>query len=425
MKQQQRSIWTPPTEIVLSNGIRVLSDHVSTVDSCSVGVWVRAGTRDEPEGRSGVAHFVEHTSFRRTRTRATARISRDFENRGAYANAYTTKEETCYYVRTLRDHLNAVTSTLADVVLNPVFDHKDVEKERTIIVEEIRSYEDDPEEHLFDLGEQQVFPQHAIGSSIIGSVSDVEGLRSKDIKAFHRDHYTANNIVVAISGNHDLEAYARHLDRILTIASSNRQQQRKPPRKARPSHKEHPTQSQQAHALWQTHTTGYHHKDRYALQILNVVLGDGMSSRLNTRLRETRGIAYSVYSQLQLFMDCGILAVYAGIDESQRGSFDREVATILTTLAEDGITASEHKRAIAQLRASKLMSLESLTSRMTLLGKGIMENGLAEDPLEHIDMLESVNLVDVAAVAARYCVPDRWSTTYLIPSSVEHATSAE
>jgi predicted Zn-dependent peptidase len=418
MKESQRSVWTPPTELVLSNGIRLVSDHVTSVDSCALGIWVQAGTRDEHRGKSGVAHFVEHTSFRRTTSRTTSKISRDFENRGAYANAYTTKEETCYYVRTLREHLDDVSETLADVVVHPLFYEADVEKERTIIVEEIRSYEDEPEEHIFDLGEQQLFPTHAIGSSIVGTVADVERLRQTDIQRFHQQHYTTGNITIAISGNHDIDAFARHIERCTTgiPRKKRRADARKAPVAAQPSHAEHHKQTQQAHVLWQTPTTGYHHADRFALQILNVVLGDGMSSRLNTKLRETRGLAYSVYSQLQLFMDCGIMAIYAGIDEAQRSRVEKEVASIMTSLAEHGITSAERKRAVAQLRASKLMSLESLTSRMTLLGKGIMEEGYPEDPRQTIDALESVTLADVQRVAAAYCTPSMWSSTCLLPA---------
>ncbi|MFN4985469.1 MAG: M16 family metallopeptidase [Ignavibacteria bacterium] len=416
MKHTQRSVWTPPTELILSNGIRLVSDYVGSVDSCALGIWVKAGTRDEPPGKSGVAHFVEHTSFRRTALRTTSKISRDFENRGAYANAYTTKEETCYYVRTLREHLLDVSTTLADVVVNPVFDADDVEKERTIIVEEIRSYEDEAEEHIFDLGEQQLFPVDAIGSSIVGTVQDVESLKRTDIVRFHKQHYTPDNVIIAISGNHDIDTFAEHIEQSMRgLGRSRTRTTRVAPQPAKPTHQEYRKQTQQAHVLWQCPTTGYHHADRHALQILNVVLGDGMSSRLNVKLRESRGLAYSVYSQLQLFLDCGIMAIYAGIDETQRARVDREISTILSALSADGITVSERKRAVAQLRASKLMSLESLTSRMTLLGKGIMEEGYPEDPRQTIDALESVTLADVQRVASKYCKPARWSTTSLLP----------
>lgn len=417
-KRSQPSVWTPPQEIVLSNGLRLFSDYVSSVDSCALGIWVRAGTRDEQVGKSGVAHFVEHTSFRRTTSRTTSKISKDFENRGAYANAYTTKEETCYYVRTLREHLHEVTSTLSDVVVSPLFHEADIEKERSIITEEIRSYEDEPEEHIFDIGEQQLYPTHPIGSSIVGSVQDVEGLSRRDIQAFHKANYTVQNTIVAISGNHDIDTFARHLEDCMnTMPKGTKVEKRRAPKAARPSEKSIGIQTQQMHVLWQTPTQGYHHRDRFALQILNVVLGDGMSSRLNVQLRERRALAYSVYSQLQLFTDCGILAIYAGIDQRQHARFEKEVSSILTSIASNGITAAERNRAIAQLTASKLMSLESLTSRMTLVGKGMMEEGHPEHPIDTIESLSAVTLDDIQRIAQRICQPDRWSTTALIPST--------
>ena len=208
--------WLPPTDIVLPNGIRVLCDPVSTVDSCSVGMWVRAGTRDEPQRGDGVAHFVEHTSFRRTRNRTMSKISRDFENVGAYANAYTTKEETCYYVRTLSDHLNRVVDTLTDVVIRPMFVHADVEKERTIITEEIKSYEDEAEEYIFDLGERQMFDGHAIGVPIVGTTQvlswKIGNRKSRQITA-ESIGYTSSfaqdsDLVVGVESDPDIENQA-------------------------------------------------------------------------------------------------------------------------------------------------------------------------------------------------------------------------
>jgi len=267
------------------------------------------------------------------------------------------------------------------------------------------------------LGERQLFPSHSIGSSIVGTITDVERLRRADLARFHNKFYNAANMVIAISGNHDIDALAEHIETLTSELTFKRKlQARKAPLHGKSSHAEHRKQMQQAHLLWQVPTTGYHHADTYALQILNVVLGDGMSSRLNVKLRETRGLAYSVYSQLQLFMDCGIMAIYAGIDEAQRTSVERHVTGILSDLADQGITASERKRALAQLRASKLMSLESLTSRMTLLGKGVMEEGQPEDPIASIEALESVTLADVHHVSQQYCNPARWSTTCLLPA---------
>ncbi|MBU3699406.1 MAG: insulinase family protein [Candidatus Kapabacteria bacterium] len=417
-RSSARSVWTPPDDIILPNGIRIICDPVGHVDSAALGIWVRVGTRDEPRGQRGVAHFVEHTSFRRTRHRTAAKISRDFENRGAYANAYTTKEETCYYVRTLSEHLDDVLDTLLDVVLWPTFQKEDIDKERSIITEEIRSYEDEAEEHIFDLGELQLFPRHPLGSPIVGTVDDVRSLKADDVRSFHARHYHPGSITVAISGRCDADSLGKKIQKLTEGVSKRQRAPRRSTPATRPAtHLELTRAIQQAHLLWQTPTIGCRHEDRFALQLLNVVLGDGMSSRLNVRLRESTGLTYTVYSQLQLFADCGILAIYAGVDEQNITKAERGIRRVLHEIADGGITPAEHRRALAQLRAGKLMSLESLTARMTMLGKGVMEQGQPEDPRETIEQFQAVTREDVARLAQRYCKEAAWSTCTLRPSS--------
>lgn len=412
--------WTPPTVVTLANGIRVVCDHVPHVDSCAVSFWVDAGTRDEPKGGDGVAHVVEHTAFRRTPTRTMSRISRDFENVGAYVNAYTTKEETCYYVRTLTQHLPRVIATLADVVLHPVFRDEDVETERGIIIEEIRSYEDEPEEYVFDLGEQQLFGAHPLGMPIVGTVASVTNITADEVRAFHSKHYVPGRIIVAVSGNVTIDTITKLVEQHtqdLTRTKTARKRTTPPQRKPNEVTIRRPVQ--QAHVLWQSRTRGYGDADRYALQLINVILGDGMSSRLNVRLREKRGLAYSVYSQVQLFADCGSFSIYAGVDESRIATVHTSIASILSEIASEGVTASELARAKAQLRASKLMALESLSARMTMLGKGLLEDGAPEHPYATIASLEAVDLQGIARVATYVCAPDEWSRCMLLPSGEE------
>jgi len=411
----KRSVFSP-TIHTLSNGLVVVVDAVPGVDSAAVGYWVKAGTRDEARGKAGMAHLVEHTSFRRTRHRTTRRIARDFENVGAYANAYTTKEETCYYVRTLSDHLRPVLSTLSDVVIDPVFDPADVDKERSIITEEIRSYEDEAEEYIFDLAEQQLFGRHPLGSPIVGTVSSVQHMSVDDLRQFHDRFYHAGNTVLTISGDVDLPRFLALAEQLSTPMGSRRPARRRlTPRAQAPSQREVEWNSQQAHLLWHTATRGYHSSDRAALTLLNVVLGDGMSSRLNVRIREANGIAYTIYSQLQLFTDVGMFAIYAGMDDRNIARSQRMIERELRMMMEGGVRPSELKRAKEQVRATRIMALESLTSRMNLLGKGMLDDGLPEDPFRAIDEVNAVSLDEINALAARICHPDQWHRLLLHP----------
>ena len=416
---QERSLYNPTTHI-LGNGIVVVIDEVPSVESAAVGFWVRAGTRDEPRGRAGIAHMVEHTSFRRTGKRSSSKIARDFENVGAYANAFTTKEETCYYVRTLSDHMKPVLQTLADVVINPVFDAVDVDKERLIITEEIRSYEDEAEEYIFDLGEQQLFGQHALGLPIVGTAETVQRISVDDLQQFHNRHYHGGSIVVAASGNVNSARLLASMEQLsVDLPARQPRRRRTSPRALSPSSKTVEWNSQQAHVLWHTATRGQHSSDRAALTLLNVILGDGMSSRLNARIRETNGMAYTIYSQVQLFLDVGMLSIYAGMDDKNIGRAQSMIERELNKLRLEGVRPSELKRAKEQVRATRIMSLESLTSRMNLLGKGMLDDGHPEDPFRAIDESNAVTIDEINALAGRVCDPSNWHRLLLRPTEGE------
>jgi predicted Zn-dependent peptidase len=417
----ERSFPFAPVIHRLSNGIPVLVDTVPTVGSCSVGIWVRAGTRDEPARKAGIAHFVEHTSFRRTANRTTARIARDFEHVGAYANAFTTKEETCYEVRALAESFEAVTATLADVVTHPLFREDDIERERSIITEEIRSYEDEAEEHVFDIGEAQLFAGHSLATPIVGTVESVQSIEAAHVRTFHQRLYNANNMVLAVSGNVDPQHVVRVAERHLGAVARGRAPLRKPPSPVTPSHVVHQRPLQQAHLLWQVRTPGQFWHDRYALQVLSTILGDGMASRLNVRIRESRGLAYTVYSSFQLFTDCGSFAIYAGLEESRLAKAETLIHRELEELRANGIRPAELHRAKQQLRAAKIMSLESLSTRMSMLGKTWLEEGAPEDPFETIRCVEAVTVQDVHRVAVLLCNPNDWSRCTMVPLSTGEA----
>ena len=412
--KQERTVFDPGITR-LSGGIPLVYDIVPSVDSCAIGIWVKAGTRDEPRGQAGVAHFVEHTSFRRTANRSTRKIASDFENVGAYANAYTTKEETCYYVRTLRKHVPSVLRTIADVVISPTFDERDIEKERSIITEEIRAYEDEAEELIFDEAEQQLFGDHPLGVPIVGTPKSVSRITAAQVKQFHSKHYHSGSVVLTVSGNVDIDSFAEQANEILRIpAKRTRPLKRTLPPATKPSGLVLMRPVQQSHLLWHIRTPGFHSKHRSALLLLNVILGDGMTSRLNVRIREAKGLAYSVYSQLQLFTDVGMFCVYAGVEANKfhkaMGMIEREIAI----LGKDGVKISELKRAKEQLRASKIMSLESLSSRMSMLGKGMLDEGAPENPFDTIARIDKVTLDEINEQARKICSRE-WSKCIIQP----------
>lgn len=402
---------------LLPGGIQIVADVVPFVESCAIGIWIKAGTRDEPKGRAGVAHFVEHTSFRRTRSRTSRQIAREFENVGAYANAYTTKEETCYYVRTLSEYIPTVIRTLIDIVLWPTFEVSDVEKERGIIAEEIRAYEDEVEEFIFDESELQLFGQHPLGLPIVGTSQSINSITASDVKEFHHKHYHTGSIVVTVSGNVDVDEFIVLTTEFLSSANRGRKSMRRStPPILTPSELIIRKPIQQAHLLWHTRTNGFSSRDRFALMLLNVILGDGMTSRINQRFRETKGIAYNVYSHLQLFFDVGMFGVYAGVDEKKVDRSRLIIEHEIDVLGKSGVRPTELRRAKEQVRAAKIMSLESLSSRMTMLGKGMLDAGDPEDPFDTIQQLESVSVDEINTIASLVCNPADWSRCLVLPS---------
>jgi predicted Zn-dependent peptidase len=405
-----------PVLHTLENGVRVVVDVVPTVASAAVGIWIEAGTRDEPRGQAGMAHFVEHIAFRRTTTRTANKIAQSFEDAGAYANAFTTKEETVYTARTLVTTLPNVFATLADVVLNPAFTQSDLEKEQRIIIEEIRSYEDEPEEHIFDLGEQLLFGTHPLASPIVGSVESVQRISRDAAMTFHAERYTADRIVIAVSGNVDVASVLKLAQQhFSSVPRAPRKRRRTAPKPLDMFDREIMRPVQQAHTLWQLRTPGSLAPERWALLLMNVILGDGMSSRLNVRLRESKGLAYSVYSQIQLFVDVGVWALYAGVEPKRRAAAAEMIAQELQKLRRGGISLRELQRAKEQLRASKLMSLESLSSRMSMAAKGVLDEHTPEDPTLVIKAIEGVNRSTINDLLATMCDPDLWSRCTLLP----------
>ncbi len=409
-----------PSVHVLDNGVKVVCDTVTSVDSCAVGVWIGAGTRDDPKGLGGLAHFVEHTSFRRTTSKNSKTIARDFENVGAYANAYTTKEETSYYVRTLSQSLPKVFNTLADVILNPVFAVSDVEKERLIISEEIRSYEDEAEEFILDAAEQQLFASHALGLPIVGTLKSVARISPEHLRRFHKAHYHSSNIVVCASGNVNPEQLVELADTWFSqLPARKRVRDRSTPKRLKPSELLFHKPLQQSHIAWHTQTPGYRSRTIPSLLLLNIILGDGMMSRLNVRIREGKGLAYNIYSHLQTFSDCGIFSVYAGTEENSFGKAQIMIEQELKKLAVEGVKKTELMRAKEQLRSGKIMSLESLSARLSMIGRGVLEDGKPEDPYKFITSADAVSIDEINAQAAKTFNIDSWSKCLIVPGKSE------
>jgi predicted Zn-dependent peptidase len=387
-------------KLVLDNGVRVVSERIPTLKSVTVGVWVNIGSRDEQPSQAGYSHFIEHMLFKGTHKRSSAEISREIDALGGEMNAFTSRETTTYYVKVLDQQLQRAVELLSDLYHHSRFESKEVEKEKQVVLEEIRMVLDDPEDLVQELHSGQVLGRHPLGRPILGREKTIRVLRRQDLLRYIDTHYDPAQTIVAIAGNFD----QAHLDPMVARyfgksrrTKVNHANGRCPPdvhggvllkRK----------QLEQVHLCLGLKGIAAGHKDRYALYALNSVLGGSVSSRLFQEIREKRGLAYSIYSFLSGYSDGGMITVYAATRPKE---VDRVVDLACREIRRIGIKGVERKeleRVKTQMKGSLMLSLESSHSRMSKLAKDELTHGRhmsLEDMLTHIDRVDEEQVFNV------------------------------
>jgi predicted Zn-dependent peptidase len=390
----------------LPGGLRVVTEYIPSVRSASVGVWVGVGSRDEGRSVAGAAHFLEHLLFKSTPTRSAVEIAQAVDAVGGELNAFTAREHTCYYAHVLDTDVDLAIDLVADVVLRGCCEADDVELERAVVLEEIAMRDDDPEDTLGDVFLSAVFGAHPVGRPVIGSAASVSAMTRSQLHSFHVRRYTPERMVVAVAGNvdHDevvglvREHFGRHLvrDRIAI-----------PPRKGtgrvtgQPSLEVVNRDAEQTHLSLGVRVPGRHWKHRWALSVLNTALGGGLSSRLFQQIRESRGLAYSVYSTVDTFSDSGALSVYAACLPDRFGEVARVTTDVLAEVALDGITEAECRIAKGSLRGGLVLGLEDSGSRMNRIGRSELNYGEHRSIDETLALIDKVTLDEVNSVAHR------------------------
>jgi predicted Zn-dependent peptidase len=390
----------------LPGGLRVVTEFLPAVRSASVGVWVNVGSRDEGASVAGAAHFLEHLLFKSTPTRTAIDIAQAIDAVGGELNAFTAKEHTCYYAHVLDSDLELAVDLVADVVLNGRCEHADVELERDVVLEEIAMRDDDPEDTLGDLFLTALFGEHPIGRPVIGSAASVSAMTRAQLHSFHVRRYTPERMVVAVAGNVDHDEVVglvrEHFGSRLV-----RGRQPMPPRKGTGRITGQPRltvanrDAEQTHICLGVHTPGRHWRHRWALTVLQTALGGGLSSRLFQQVRESRGLAYSVYSSLDMFADGGALSVYAACLPERFGEVVRVTTDVLESVARDGITEAECRIAKGSLRGGLVLGLEDSSSRMNRIGRSELNYGEHRSIEYTLGRLDEVTVDEVNAVARR------------------------
>jgi predicted Zn-dependent peptidase len=369
------------------------------VHSVALGFWVASGSRDESDGQAGASHFLEHLLFKGTADRSAAAIAEELDRVGGDCNAFTTKEYTAFYVRLLAEHLPLGLDILSDIMWVPALAPADVDAERTVILDEISMHADEPSDLAAERWQAALFPGHPLGRDTLGTPSSVRGLDASDIRAFFERHYLPSNIVVAAAGAFEHDSLAEAIDCRYRGPGGGSAPTRRPPRAAgaAPAVVHRPTE--QAHLVLGTRSVSRTAEDRWAYAVLNQVLGGGMSSRLFQKVREERGLAYSIWSERAAYEETGSLSVSVGTAPEHVGDVLGIVAAELEALASSGVSDRELDVARGSLRAELLLAGEDSGSRMARLATALLLHGEVPTPAELVARVEAVGSEDVRRAA--------------------------
>ncbi len=402
---------------VLPSGLTVIGEHVDSVRSVSIGVWVRVGARDEHPAESGMSHFLEHMVFKGTEARDAYQLALSLESVGGHLDAFTGREVTCFDARALDEHLDLAVEVLADLVLHPRLDPADVEKEKKVVLDEIHTYEDTPDERIHDLFADVVWAGHPLGNRILGTRQSVETFTREAIARYHGRRYGASNLLLAIAGRFDWDRFLAEVAlRFGNAAPGVRPDGHGVETNGRDV-VHHVKDLAQQYLVIGARGLPSGHPDRHALVVLSTLLGGGMSSRLFQRVREQEGLAYSVYTYADFYRDAGIFCAGMNV-QPEHGR--RAIALTLEEferVIREGVPAPELDSVKAQLKGSLLLGLESTSNRMHRIARNELYEGRFVPVDELVRRVDRVTAGDVQRVASEIIARDRLSLVALGPSA--------
>ncbi len=390
---------TPVVREVFDNGLRLLTERMSHVRSISIGVWLTRGSRHEAAEHGGIAHFVEHMLFKGTSSRSAEDIAQAIDSIGGQLDAFTAKEYASYYIKVLDEHLPLALDILSDIVLNPAFSPDDVEREKKVVVEEIKMVEDTPDDLVHELFTQAFWEDHALGRPILGTRETVEAFDAPLLRRYFERTYTPGNLILSAVGNLEHEhVRALVLERFGSLQAGGENPGDRVPQVV-PKILVRNKELEQSHVCLGASSYPQNHDDRYASYVLNTLLGGSMSSRLFQNVREKRGLAYSVFSGLSSYRDAGSFTIYAGCSNEAVSEVIDLIVEELRGVKKDEVGAAELQRAKDHLKGSLMLSLENTASRMSHLARQeiYFERHFGLD--ETLEGVERVTPADVRRVA--------------------------
>ncbi len=401
---------------VLDNGLRLITETMPHVRSVTIGVWLMRGSRHESDERGGIAHFVEHMLFKGTDSRSAEDIAQSIDSIGGQLDAFTAKEYASYYIKVLDEHLPLAVDLLADIVRRPAFAPAEIEREKKVILEEIKMVEDTPDDLVHELFTQHFWEGHPLGRPILGSKETVEALTQDTLREYFRGAYVAQNMIISAAGNLDHARVRELVDGAFgDLASTGAPLSTDPPRVV-PQVITRSKDLEQSHLCLGTNSYPQNHDDRYVSYIMNTVLGGSMSSRLFQNVREKRGLAYAVFSGLSAYRDAGNITIYAGCSNEAVGEVIDLCVEELRGMKRSPVPEAELRRAKDHLKGSLMLSLENTASRMSHLARQEIYFDRHFGLDETLNGVELVTDVDVQRVAEDLFSNGSLAATVLGPS---------
>ena len=393
---------------ILPNGLTIITEPMDNVHSVSVGIWIRAGSRREPAEFNGLSHFIEHMVFKGTERRSAEDIAREVDSVGGMLDAFTSKELVCFNTRVLDEHLPKAFDVVADMVLAPKFAETDLDREKSVILEEIGMTQDSPEDLVHELFTQNFWAPHPIGKPILGTPETVSGFTREKLLTWFRHWYAPNHMVVTAAGHlehsHFVDLVAKHFAHLAPTPDGAPD--------SPPSPSPHVTlrskgELEQVHVCIGVPALPMTDRRRFAVSLLNNVLGGGMSSRLFQNIRERQGLAYAIFSEMNSYRDAGSLTVYAGTSLDTASQVIQSILDEFRRLRDEPLPAEELRRGMDHLKGATLLALEGSGQRMNSLARYHIYFNRYFSPAELIALLESVTAEDIQQVAREFFQPGR------------------
>jgi predicted Zn-dependent peptidase len=369
------------------------------VRSVSIGVWLARGSRHEPQEQSGIAHFVEHMLFKGTTTRSAEDIAQTIDSIGGQMDAFTAKEYASYYIKVLDEHLPLAVDVLSDIVRRPAFSENDIDREKKVVLEEIKMVEDTPDDLVHELFTESFWEGHPLGRPILGTRETVDALTVGGVRHYFDGVYTAPNMIISAVGNIEHQQVRDIVERAFGSVPNESWKLSDAPPRVVPRTIIRNKELEQSHVCLGTSSYQQDHKDRYSSYVLNTVLGGSMSSRLFQNVREKRGLAYAVFSGLSAYRDAGSLTIYAGCSNHAIGELIDVVVVELRRMKDETLPESELRRAKDHLKGSLMLNLESTSSRMSHLARQEIYFDRQFGLDETLEGVERVSTADVQRVA--------------------------